>query len=355
MSVKSQESSVNSHDQAAGDWVARLDAGDLTQAEQDALQAWLDSDSRCVGAFARARAIFISPRIASAIQDARHSNRGAAISSLPAAPLASPVARRSFLAAAAAAAVGAAFLLEQREHPARHVYVSELGEIRQIPLPDGSRITLNTNSALQVEYRAEARLITLQRGEAYFEVAKNPERPFIVVGSSAQARAVGTAYSVRLGEEDGQMQIRVMTGRVAVEPPTLERVAAFSAIKHLFGSESTHGAYLNANQEADVRVGKDGPDRGKIQVSIRDLLPGVFERSLMWREGLLSFEGVTLAEAIAEFARYSAQKIVLRDSLAQERISGLFAAADPAAFSRAIAISLQAKIKTENHIIILYR
>jgi transmembrane sensor len=347
MRLKTPKHSARFLDEVAADWVARLDAGALTPAQERELQEWLDSDPRCLGAFARARAIFISPGIAAAIPIKRRAPVANVVSS--------PLARRSFLAAAALGLAGSAFLLGRREQSEKRLYVSELGEVRQIPLEDGSRITLNTNSVVQVEYRKESRMVALQRGEAYFEVAKNSERPFIVVGSSAQARAVGTAYSVRLGDEDGQMQIRVASGRVAVEPPRPELAAPLDPIRNLFGSKSTHGAYLNANQEAEVRVGKDGLDKGEIQVSIRDLQPGIFERSLMWREGLLSFEGVTLAEAIAEFSRYSRQKILIRGALAHERVSGLFAAADPAAFSRAIAASLKIKIRTEPDALVLYR
>jgi transmembrane sensor len=347
MRLKTPKHSARFLDEVAADWVARMDAGALTPAQEEELQEWLDSDARCLGAFARARAIFLSPGLAAAMPTVTRPP----VRNL----IASPLARRGFLAAAALGLAGSAFLLGRREQGEKRVYASELGEVRQIPLEDGSRITLNTNSAVKVEYRKESRLVVLQRGEAYFEVAKNSERPFIVVGSSAQARAVGTAYSVRLGEEAGQMQIRVASGRVAVEAPQPQLAAPFAAIRSLFGSKSANGAYLNANQEAEVRVAKDGPDKGEIQVSIRDLQPGIFERSLMWREGMLSFEGVTLADAIAEFARYSRQKILIRGALAHERVSGLFAAADPAAFARAVAISLKIKITAEEDALVLYR
>jgi transmembrane sensor len=350
MTGKSQQNSAKSLEAAAAAWVARLDAADLTQAEQLELESWLNSDTRCAGAFARARAVFVSPDLTSALRATRR---------LPSTSVSSaPFFNRGLLAAAAAVVatvVGTALLLGQRDPVQKAVYSSELGEIRQIPLTDGTRVTLNTNSVLQVEYSRESRLVTLDRGEAYFEVAKDPQRPFIVVGSSAQARAVGTSYDVRLGDDDGEMRIRVMSGRVAVESPPSKRSAAVRAISRLFGLESARGAYLNVNQEAEVRVGKDGPDKGEIQVSIRELSPAVFERSLMWREGMLSFEGVTLADAIAEFARYSRQQIFIRGTLANEHVSGLFAASDPATFARAIAISLKAKIKTDDQALILYR
>jgi transmembrane sensor len=339
MRLKTPKHSAGFLDEAAADWVARLDAGGLSPAQERELQDWLASDTRCLGAFARAQAIFVSPHIPLPTQVRTPVARA-------------PLARRSFLVAAAAGLAGCAVLLGTRKAAEKRLYVSELGEIRQIPLEDGSRITLNTNSAVQVEYRKDSRVVALQRGEAYFEVAKDPERPFVVVGSSVQARAVGTSYSVRLGDETGQMQIRVASGRVAVEAPL---PAPLEAIRNLLGSQSSNGAYLNANQEADVRIGKEGLDKGRIQVSIRDLQPGVFERSLMWREGLLSFEGVTLAQAITEFSRYSRQKIRIRGGLAHERVSGLFAAADPVAFARAVALSLRARIDTEQETLVLYR
>ena len=350
MSQQSQKYSAKSLDETAAAWVARLDAAELTPAEQLALESWLNSDSRCAGAFARARALFVSPDITAELRATRRP------SFLPV--LSTRFVRGGYLAAAAAVAaivVGIAFLSGPREVVEKHLYSSELGEVRQIHLADGTRVTLNTNSALQIEYSKESRLVTLQRGEAYFEVAKDAQRPFIVAGSSAQARAVGTAYDVRLGEETGEMRIRVMDGRVAVEPPPSDRNAAVRAIGKLFGLESARGAYLNVNQEAQVWVGKEGADKGETEVSVHELQPDVLERSLMWREGLLSFEGVTLADAIAEFARYSPQKVQVHGTLANEHVSGLFAANDPAAFARAIAISLRAKIRTEDQALILFR
>lgn len=343
MKVTMQKHSAQFLDEIAANWVARMDARALTGDEERQLQEWLDSDVRCLGAYARARAIFVSPDIASAIPAARHPYFGNLIR------------RGGLLAAAACALIVSVLLFSQREQVETRVYVSELGEVRQIPLEDGSRITLNTNSSLQVEYRNDSRRVALQRGEAYFEVAKDAQRPFVVVGSSAQARAIGTSYSVRMTQAVGEMQIRVASGRVAVEAPQPDVIAPLATVRNWLGSKANNAAYLNANQEADVRLGKDAHGSGQIQLSIRDLQPGIFERSLMWREGLLSFEGVTLAEAIEEFSRYSRQKIIIRGALAQERVSGLFAAADPVAFAHAIALSLKIKLRTDEGVITLYR
>jgi len=344
MKVTMEKHSAEFLDEIAANWVARMDARNLTGEEERELQEWLDSDVRSLGAFARARAIFINPDIASAIPVARHRSFARALSK-----------RLGLLAAAACALIVSVVLFGQREQVETRVYVSELGEVRQIPLEDGSRITLNTNSSLQVEYRKDSRRVALQRGEAYFEVAKDAQRPFVVIGSSAQARAIGTSYSVRMKEAVGEMQIRVVSGRVAIEAPQPDVIAPLAAVRNWLGSKANNAAYLNANQQVDVRLGKDAHGSGQIQLSIRDLQPGIFERSLMWREGLLSFEGVTLAEAIEEFSRYSRQKIVIRGALAQERVSGLFAASDPVAFAHAIALSLKIKLRTDEGVITLYR
>ena len=339
MKVKMQKHSAEFLDEVAADWVARMDARALTGDEERQLHDWLDSDVRCLGAYARARAIFVSPDIATAIPAARRPS----------------FAKLGLLAAAACALIASVLLFSQREQAETRVYMSELGEVRQIPLEDGSRITLNTNSALEVQYRKDSRRVALQRGEAYFEVTKDTQRPFVVIGSSAQARAIGTSYSVRMTDAVGEMQIRVASGRVAVEAPQPDVIAPLATVRNWLGSKANNAAYLNANQEADVRLGKDAHGSSQIQLSIRDLQPGIFERSLMWREGLLSFEGVTLAEAIEEFSRYSRQKIIIRGALAQERVSGLFAAADPVAFARAIALSLKIKLRTDEGVITLYR
>jgi len=324
---------AKSIDRDAADWAARLDAGDLTPDQENTLQHWLAGDTRRLGALARAQALMASPDIAEALAPAR-----------------SPIlSRRGFLAAAAASAAGAAYLVSRGEHGIVTDYASAVGEIRVIPLEDGSKITLNTDSAVSVEFRPHSRLVRLARGEAYFEVAKNPDRPFIVSGPAAQARAVGTAYSVRLGDAE-HMQVRVTSGRVAVEPQP-SKLADSLRLSPI----ADNGAYLDANQQADVRVVGDGPWKGQVQVSIKDVTPDRVERELMWREGLLSFEGETLAEALGEFSRYSHQTVVAQGPAARERVSGLFSATDPAGFARAIAISLKLKTKQENNAIVIYK
>ena len=336
MTTTTHRQTAKSIDRDAAEWAARLDAGTLTPDEENTLHHWLAGDTRRLGALARAQALMVNPEIAQALAPPRPR-------------IAALLNRRGFLAGAAASLAGAVYLVSRAEHGTVTAYQSELGEVRVIPLEDGSRLTLNTDSAVAVEYRPHSRLVRLLRGEAYFEVAKNPDRPFIVSGPSIQARAVGTAYSVRL-DADQRMQVRVSSGRVAVEPP-LSKLAESLRLSPI----ADNGAYLDANQQADIRVVGDGPWKGQVQVSIKDITPDQVERDLMWRDGLLSFEGETLGDAIGEFSRYSRQQVVLQGSVARERISGLFSATDPAGFARAIAISLKLKTRKENNAIVIYK
>ena len=99
-----------------------------------------------------------------------------------------------------------------------------------------------------------------------------------------------------------------------------------------------------------------GADSGRVLVSVAAAPADVAERARFWRQGRLSFEGQTLAAAVAEFARFSDRRIVIKDRrLAGEHVSGLFAATDPVGFARAVSLALGAKMKQKNKSIYLYR
>jgi len=332
-------------DDIAADWAARLDARPLSLGEQAELDAWLDSDARCLGAYARARAVMVAvaPRRRMA------PNR--------AAPMPHP-SRRALLwgggGAIAAGVAGMASIAVHRPQPRRWRLESSLGEIRHIPLEDGSHITLNTDSALTVEFGATRRLVRLLRGEAYFEVAKNLERPFIVMGPFVQVRTVGTAYNVRLSDAR-TMKVDVTSGRVALESPPSPLMQSLQAMTGGWpaATDDLSPVYMDAGHRATISL-TEASD--KMLISIETVADETLARALAWREGQLAFEGESLAEAAAEFARYSPRRLLITDpELAGRHISGLFAATDPDGFARAAALSLGAHVKTKNDAIVLYR
>ncbi len=327
-------------DDIAADWAARLDGRALSATEQAELDAWLDSDTRCLGAFARARAVMAGagPRVA-----------------LAAKPQPS---RRALLwgggGAIAAGIAGLGVVAVRQPQPHRRLFESSLGEIRHIPLEEGSHITLNTDSALSVEFGATRRLIRLVRGEAYFEVARNAARPFIVMGPFAQVRTVGTAYNVRLHDAH-TMKVEVTSGRVALESPPSPLMQSLQAMTGGWpaATEDLSPLFMDAGHRATLRLPAHSE---KMLIDVEAVAGDALARGLAWRDGQLAFEGESLAQAAAEFARYSPHRLVITDpELAGRHISGLFATTDPDGFARAAALSLGARVKTTQDGIVLYR
>ncbi|ASG19793.1 anti-sigma factor [Nitrospirillum viridazoti CBAmc] len=331
-------------DLAATAWVARMDARALTADERGELEAWLAADPRHLGALARARALLLSRRdLAPApVEEAAPRDR---------APLHS---RRRLLAAAASVAGLAALGAGMRQPAARQTYSSAVGEVRHIPLDDGSTLTLNTDSSVTLAYTAGRRLLYLDRGEAFFDVTPVSDCPFVVRSPLAQLATTGGACCARLNG-DGVMTVAVLSGKVAVEgapsplAETLDRVTGRDWTLRL---GSRDAVLVSGGQEVSVRPG--GAGRGSL-VSFEAVAPGALDRALMWREGRLAFEGETLAQAAAQFARYSHRRIVLAsDRLAQRHISGLFQATDLDGFARAVAVGFSAKYREEGDSIVLY-
>ncbi|WP_159107215.1 FecR family protein [Azospirillum sp. B4] len=329
-------------DMAAAAWAARMDARALTADQREQLDAWLVADPRHLGALARARALLLSQRdAATPTADDPPPER---------APLYS---RRRLLAAAAGVAGLAVLGAGMRQPAARQAYSSALGEVRHIPLEDGSTLTLNTDSAVTVAYSAGRRLLYLERGEAFFDVAAGPDRPFVIRSPLAQLATGGGACCARLGG-DGAMTVAVLSGKVAVEgapsalAETLDRVTG----RDWTLRTGTHDAVLvTGGQEVSVRPG--GAGHGTL-VSFEPVAPGALDRALMWRQGRLAFADETLAQAAAQFARYTHRRIVLAsDGLARRRISGLFDATDMAGFARAVAVGFSAKYREDGDSIIL--
>jgi transmembrane sensor len=174
-----------------------------------------------------------------------------------------------------------------------------IGEQRSAILPDHSVVELNTSSEIRLAFTASERRVELLRGEAFFEVAKDPKRPFIVATDVATARAVGTHFSVYRTRDE--TIVTVAEGRVLVRD------------KHLDGGEVIPGNLAEARPGHPVQM-----------------RPANVERALAWRQRRLIFDGDSLANVVSEFNRYNPAPLVIVDpGLREQRISGVFAANDP--------------------------
>jgi len=302
-------------DAEAADWAARLDRGPLAAGQEAQFQDWLSADVRCAGAFGRIRAVALSTERARALGP-----------DFDPAVFEPAPARRHVLqiggAIAAMALIGMGGAWQVLRLRGR--FSTGKGETKVLALKDGSVVTLNTDSEMVVRYTDELRSVELIRGEALFDVAKNRARPFVVTAGDTNVRVVGTSFSVRRLEA-APVQVLVREGIVEVFKPS---------------APGTHPVRITANTMAVARA---DPAAGIAAVPVP--LAQV-HRQMAWQSGQIAFEGETLAQAAAEFARYSDTRIVIDDpALAKEEIAGLFKATDPVGFAQTIAISLNARAR----------
>ena len=320
--------SSQSIDAAAADWVARRDRRALTDEEEAAFQSWLAQDSRRPGALLRAQAIYKRSEAAIAMNGRFDPDDFRDADSPPAPPALS---RRRLLSwgGGTMAATLAGVILFNLDTPA--AYATARGERRLVRLEDGSTIFLNTETRVTVRYRDGERTATLDRGEALFTVRKNARRPFKVEAGTARLSTEGADFRVRL-LADKPADILVSGGEVRVHSDSSGRDAPIPLYAGM-------ALVLVGRTVAPVRLTKD--DIG---------------RDLAWREGKIAFEGESLAQAAANFARYGDPRIEIRDAaLGREPVTGLFAANDPAGFSQAVASIFGARLTREGATIILSR
>jgi transmembrane sensor len=186
-------------------------------------------------------------------------------------------------------------------------------EMRTDVLPDGSTVMLNTNSRLRVDFKPESRDIELLEGEAHFEVAKNPQRPFRVRAGAAEIVAVGTVFDV--SERATKTTVTLIEGRVDV---------------HSIADTGTDGPVIDTLSPAQqLAVAGDGRILGKTVAQVANVTA--------WQHGTVNLDDIPLAEALDQVNRYSAGKITVADpSLAGMRISGVFRIGDTEAFVAAL-------------------
>lgn len=283
--------------QQAAVWAERQADG-LNEAETDLLRQWLQADALHRAAFADAREQWVEVgRMAKAL---------AAAPELQSLPVRAAVAldrpehtgwrRRAMrrVALVATLVLGCALWLSQPD------FSTGIGEIETFALADGSQLTLNAGSSVNIRFTAQERRIELLEGELFVAVAKNPARPFVVETSKGEARAVGTAFGVRVTDE--ATAVLVTEGLVDVARPaeTPTRLSAQQSIR--VGSQL---GLVTERSADDVR------------------------KALAWREQRLFFNNVALAEFVDEMNRYSYRRMIIVDTdLSAVRVGGAFATGD---------------------------
>lgn len=225
-----------------------------------------------------------------------------------------------FAVAAALAALffGVMAFFTQGRLETSQAYATAVGEFRRIPLPDGSAITLNTDTQVRVSYSNERRKIELLRGEAQFEVVRDATRPFLVRSGRTAIYDIGTVFVVRRYTDDA-VDVLVSEGRVAINPPSQFLVSA----------------------------GEMALVRGE-QITLRAV--DDISRRVAWLEGRVIFNDETLARAIAEMNRYNHHQLVIADpAVASIRVGGAFRTTKPDRLATALEKTFGLKATTQGN------
>lgn len=305
-------------EQQAADWLVRRDAGDWTAHDQQVLDAWLSASARHKVAFLRLESAWSEagrlqafaaglptggppPRTATdtpALPDLRSIRFAPRRVVAPRGRWRHGIAATLALLAVGSAAWGGWQLTGRQE---AH-YVSVVGQVQTVTLPDGSTATLSSDSQLDVRISRSERSIALARGEAFFDVAHDTRRPFVVEAQGRRVAAVGTRFSVRRNTDE--LRVVVTEGKVRLDSGPAADGRAQPVALLPAGSVAT--------------AGRNG-------VLVRSVPVADAERYLEWRDGFLTFDDTSLADAAAEFNRFNTRKLELGDAaVADLRVGGNF-------------------------------
>lgn len=341
----------DAHEEAAA-WFVRRDRGDFTADDQRALDAWLAESAAHAQAWRQVQLAWSS--FDAHVSDELDALRAAALRDT------TPAARRPWLpwlGGVAAAVLGAfAFMAREpapklpaapaplarvaEEAPRPRPRPLEVGESRgqlsavhgqslRARLPDGSVVTLNTDSVIDFEVTAGRRSVRLLEGQAFFEVAHDREHPFVVEARDQRITALGTSFDVYVDSE--LIKVVLVDGRVAVSSTASPARAP--------------GKPTLLSPGEELRVSPSG----------RQLIAPVnVTTRTMWRDGLIAFDDVSLADAVVEINRYSDRPIVIADEATGSlRISGVFRTDSPERFADSAAEVLPVRVLRDGNRIVL--
>ena len=318
----------------AAEWLVRQDHG-LTEDEAAELSHWLQVNPRHAAMHARLKATW------------------GLLGKVPAARFPVPASQGKFvfrwalpLAAAAAVAVGLFVLQPWRSSgDAVREAQTDVGGFKNLQLADGSVVTLNTDSQVDVAYTAVERRLRLGRGEANFSVRQDPLRPFIVQAGGVAVRAVGTAFNVRL--DPATVEVLVTEGSVRVDDATSGRnlLTAFT-VSSTEPAPTVGEPHLTAGQGVKIALGA-GAGRA-VPAAALAVDPEEMQRRLAWQPRTLVFSDEPLAGIVAEFNRYNRHQLVITDPrLGTQRFGGKFPVRDHAALVSFLEANFQVVAETE--------
>jgi transmembrane sensor len=299
----------------AADWVQRRNFWKWSDADQAELDAWLAQSMAHRVAYWRLNATVDRTERLTALR--------------PAIPEQTPFWRRrgwtlTFRAVAAltvVAALGVA-ATEYVSKPVPQVFATTIGGREVIRLKDGSQIELNTDTVLKIAAGTAARDVTLEKGEAYFQIKHDALHPFSVTVGNHRVVDLGTRFLIR--KDDGALEVSLLEGRARFDAPGAQ----------------THTSAIDM-RPGDVVLAKNGA------VTLTHRPEHAIADQLGWRTGVIVFDSTQLANAASEFNRYGGKKLVIADPLAARlKIEGTFQLNNVEAFADAVQVAFGLHIET---------
>jgi transmembrane sensor len=283
--------------ETAAGWLERRIAEDWSLEDQAALDAWLDENTAHRIAYLRLEAVWTRTYQFAPLRRRRQ-------------PLPQSRSRPAFgrlaagLIVLAALGAGVSFLTRA---PEQKSFATGLGERETITLADGSKIELNTDSALRLAAN-DPRKVWLDKGEAFFQVRHDARHPFVVTAGDHRVTDLGTKFSIR--RDSGQMRVAVVEGQVSV------------------------ASVAGRARPVLLKAGDVGLATRQA-VSLSKKAVAELEDENAWQKGLFVFHHTTLADAASQYNRYNRARIVIADAgAAKLTINGALPTNDVDAFVR---------------------
>ena len=307
-------------DARAARWLAHRHFYDWSEENQSELDAWLAESRRHAAAYWRLKAAWDRTERLAALRP-------------PVLSMASLTTGKRIWALVGGAAIvcillgAASFLLA----PAKQTYATNVGGHTTIALADGSQVELNTNTIISASITPHQRTVEVKRGEAYFQVVHDSNRPFVVIAANHRIVDLGTKFLVR--DNPDRLEVILVEGRARLE-----------------NEDGTwtgkHPAVLT---RGDVAVATAG------SISITRRNTEAVENELAWRQGTLVFKHVTLGDAAGEFNRYNSTQLIVTPDVASLKIDGTFATGSVGPFARMAEFALGLHVQDENRQIVISR
>jgi len=314
----------------ASAWIVQVDSGAMSKGDIEDLKEWISRSPQHKHSFQKMASGFLEIGTLLERSDASQSAKKTKPKTIF---FSAPV-----MLSLAATVVAGFFLLSGQgpEQPGRAVepavqYIANLGEQRDVTLPDGSSVTLNTSSKIDVSFTETKRSVNLVYGEALFDVAKDANRPFVVHANQGAVRAVGTVFSVRSTRSD--VSVLVEEGIVELIAPPAGRQSNVATRSE----DMVVLARLSTGEEANF----DGVTKSIKSIELTDIT-----NRHAWKNGMLIFDGNSLSDVVDEITRYTDMKIVLSDPEMQDlQIGGTFKVGETDAFLDAMTLGFNLDVR----------